>query len=117
MSLFADKLSEDFFNRLVRERVYPQGQSLSSVCCCVRYLDLNGEKGLSCCRRFNIPGAITASARIATIGLVEATVAAIEATICLDDSSEMERSIAEHSWNRELDAMGSINRPGKRSIS
>ena len=68
-------------------------------------------------RRFNIPGAITTSTRIAMVGLVEATVAACEATICLDDSSEMEWSIAEHSWNRELDAMGSINRPGKKSIS
>ena len=51
------------------------------------------------------------------VGLVEATVAAIEATICLDDSREMERTIAEHTWNRELDALGSINRPGKKSSS
>ena len=51
------------------------------------------------------------------VGLVEATVAAFEATICLDDSREMERPIAGHSWNRELDAPGSINRPGKKSLS
>ncbi len=49
--------------------------------------------------------------------LVEATVAACEAPICLDDAREMERPIAEHSWNRELDTSGSINRPGKKSIS
>ncbi len=51
------------------------------------------------------------------VGLVEATVAAFEAPICLDDPREMERSIAEHSWNRELDTSGSINCPGKQSIS
>jgi len=51
------------------------------------------------------------------IGLVEATVAAFEATIRLDDSREMERSMAEHSWKRELHALGSINRPSKKSIS
>jgi hypothetical protein len=51
------------------------------------------------------------------VGLVEATVAAFEPPICLDDSREMERPIAEHSWNRELNASGSINRPAKKSIS
>ena len=51
------------------------------------------------------------------VGLVEATVIAFEAPIYLDDAREMERSIAECSWNRELDALGSINRPGKKSIS
>ncbi len=51
------------------------------------------------------------------VGLVEATVVTCEATICLDDASEIERSIAGHAWNRELDALGSINRPGKKSIS
>ncbi len=49
--------------------------------------------------------------------MVEATVAACEAPVCLDDSREMERPIAEHSWNRKLDTSGSINRPGKKSIS
>ena len=42
------------------------------------------------------------------VGLVEATVAAFEATICLDVSRELERPIAEHSWNRELDASGGV---------
>lgn len=51
------------------------------------------------------------------VGWVEATVATFEATICLDDAREMQRSIAEHSWNGELDASGSINCPGKKSIS
>ena len=51
------------------------------------------------------------------VGLVEATVAAFEATICLDVSREIERAIAGHSWNRELDAPGGINRAGKKSIS
>jgi hypothetical protein len=51
------------------------------------------------------------------VGLVEATVAAFEASICLGDSREMERPIAEHSWNRELDASSSINGPGEKSIS
>ena len=51
------------------------------------------------------------------VGLVEATVVPFEAPICLDASREMEWPIAEHSWNRELDASGSINRPAKKSIS
>ncbi len=51
------------------------------------------------------------------VALVQATVVAFEATICLGDSGEMKRPIAEHSWNRELDAASSINRPAKRSIS
>ena len=51
------------------------------------------------------------------VGLVEATVAAFEASICLGDSRELERRIAEHTWNHELDTSGSINRPGKKSIS
>jgi len=51
------------------------------------------------------------------IGLVEATVAAFEAPICLDDPRKMERPITEHSRDRELDAPGNINCPGKLSIS
>ncbi len=51
------------------------------------------------------------------VSLVEATVAAFEATIRLDDSRELERRIAVHSWNSELDVPGSIYRPGKKSSS
>ena len=51
------------------------------------------------------------------VALVQATVAAFEAPICLGDSREMQCSVAEHSWNCELDALGAIDCPGKRSIS